>query len=80
MKCGKLQAMVMMKEGKLIKITLEEVRYVPGFHAKLFSIPCMMRRGAKISSEGMILTVENGPVKLVFGSQRKQFCTRNKYI
>jgi len=67
MKCGKLQAMVMMKEGKPIKITLEEVRYVPGFHAKLFSIPCAMKRGART-----MMTIENGPVKLEFGSRRKE--------
>ncbi len=71
MKCGKLQATVMTKEGKLIKITLEEVHYVPGFHAKFFSILCAMRRGAKILSEVMMLTVKNGLVRLVFGSHRK---------
>jgi len=31
-----------------------------------------MRRGAKILSQGMTLTVENGPVKLIFGSCRKE--------
>jgi len=31
-----------------------------------------MIRGVKISSEGMAITVANGPVKLVFASHRKE--------
>jgi len=72
MKCGKLQAMVMMQEGKAMMIILDEVQYVPGFYRKVFSLTTAMRRGAKISSEGMAITVANGPVKLIFGSCRKE--------
>jgi len=72
MKIGKLQATVTTQEGKSTTIILDEVRYVPGFYGKLFSITRAMKRGARISSEGMMMTVEQGPVKLIFGNRRKE--------
>ncbi len=67
MKIGKVRATVQTQEGKPTTIILDEVRYVPGFYAKLFS---MTRAMAKIWSEGATMTVELGTVKLEFGRCR----------
>jgi len=53
-----------MLEGKT-EVVISGMRYVPGFYIKLFSITSAMK-GAKIISEGMQLTVKNGPTKLTF--------------
>ncbi len=55
----------MTPEGKK-EIILSDVCYVPGFYVKLFSLTSAMKNGAKLTSKGMKLTVENGPVKLEF--------------
>jgi len=57
-KCGKFQGEVTMPEGKK-EVIISGVRYVPGFYVKLFSITSAMKKRAKITSEGMQLTVEN---------------------
>jgi len=49
---------------------LDEVRYVPGFYGKLYSVMRAMKRGARISSEGMTMTIEQGLVRLEFGRCR----------
>ncbi len=64
-KCGKFRGEVTMPEG-MKEVIISGMRYVPGFYVKLFSITSAMKKGAKITSEGMQLTVENGPMKLVF--------------
>jgi len=45
----------MMQEGKTTTIILDGVS---GFYGKMFSLTTAMRRGAKISSEGMTIRVE----------------------
>ncbi len=62
--------MVQTQEGKPTTIVLDEVRYVPGFYTKLFSMMRAMKRGMRILSEGTTMTVELGMEKLEFGRCR----------
>jgi len=39
-------------------VTLHNVKLIPGFWVKLFSITCAMKKGSKITSENMTLKVE----------------------
>jgi len=51
------------------------IRWSPictGFYKKVFSLMTAMQRGEKILSEGMMITVVNGPARLLFGSRRKE--------
>jgi len=64
-KCGTFSGEIITPEGKK-EIVISGVRYIPGFYMKLFSITSAMKNGAKIISEGMKLTVKNGPVKVEF--------------
>jgi len=64
-KCGKCCGKFHTPEGKR-EVILSEVRYVPGFYVKLFSVTRAMKNGARAISEGTRMTVGNGPIKLVF--------------
>jgi len=64
-KCGKFHGEFHMPEG-MRKVILSEVRYVPGFYVKLFSVTRAMKNGARAISEGNRMTIENGPNKLIF--------------
>ena len=75
-KCGKLKAEVMTQEG-IQHITLQEVRYIPGFYVKLFSLTSALKNGAKITSEGLKMIVANGPIKLEF---TKCMETKNSFV
>ncbi len=39
-------------------MTLHNMKFIPGFWVKLFSITCAMKKGSKITSENMTLKVE----------------------
>jgi len=47
-------------------VMLCDMKYIPEFMLKLFSLSCAMKRGANIRNEGMILKVQKGDLTLTF--------------
>jgi len=54
-----------MPEGKQ-EVVYSGMRHAPSFYIKLFSLTSVMKKVAKIISEGMQLIMKNGPVTLTF--------------
>jgi len=47
-------------------VMLYDMKYIPEFMLKLFSLSCAMKKGANIQNEGMILKVQKGDLTLSF--------------
>jgi len=60
-----ISLVIAMVEGPTM-VTLYNVKYIPGFMLKLFSLSCAMKKGANIQNEGMVLKVQKGKLTLIF--------------
>ncbi len=47
-------------------VMLYDMKYIPEFMLKLFSLSCAMKKGANIQNEGMVLKVQKGDLTLTF--------------
>ncbi len=47
-------------------VMLYDVKYIPEFMLKLFSLSCTMKRVVNIQNEGMVLKVQKGDLTLTF--------------
>jgi len=62
---GKLDVKVESDDGPMTA-TLNDVKFIPGFWIKLFSITCTMKKGSRITSKQMTLKVEKDGKSLTF--------------
>ena len=63
--CGDLDVQVKTLEGKVEEFTLKNVKYIPRFYMKLFSLTSTMWNGAKIMSKGMSISLIKGESSIV---------------
>jgi len=47
-------------EGPTTVMLYHDMKYIPEFMLKLFSLSCTMKKGANIQNEGMVLKVQKG--------------------
>ena len=65
-KTGKIKMNVIQEDGKIIPITLQNVRYVPTACYNLFSITAAMKHGFSIGGSNQMIYIEKGSFRLMF--------------
>ena len=77
LKKGTFKGMVKQKDGKLVKVKIDEVYYVPNIATNLFSITKALSSNAKISSQGETIEIKKNNWKLNF---ERKINSKNGYV
>jgi hypothetical protein len=65
-KIGNLKCEVTQVNGKKLTITLNDVKYVPSLCVNLFSLNKALKKGVKVSNDGVVISLNYKHVKLRF--------------
>jgi RNA-binding protein YlmH len=65
-KIGNVKSEVTQVNGEKLTITLNDVKYVPRFYVNLFSLNKALKKGFKVSNDGVVIIFNHKHVKLTF--------------
>jgi hypothetical protein len=65
-KIGSKNVLVKQPDGIMAKVTISNVKYVPGLCVNLFSLTQPLKQGWRLSNEGLIMKIQKGPHSIVF--------------
>jgi hypothetical protein len=65
-KIGKLKCEVIQINGEKFTVTLNNVKYVPSLCVNLFSLNKSLKKGFKVSNDGVVVSLNFKHVKLTF--------------
>jgi hypothetical protein len=66
-KIGNLKCEVNQINGEKFTVTLNNIKYVPGLCVNLFCLNKALKKGFKVSNDGVVISLNFKHVKLTFG-------------